>query len=94
MNPHHFERLNSLFCKELSQIIHKEKDLPCSIFLSISQVEFDKKMNLIRVKTTVFPQDKEEEIIDWLNKNKKFFRFKLAQRIRDLKRFPEIEFTN
>ena len=92
MRPHHFERLNSLFQKELSKIIQKESDLPSPVFISVSETRFDQKINLIKVEIIVFPEEKKKTVGEWLEENKKTIKFKLSKKIKNIKRFPEINF--
>lgn len=84
-------RINELIKRELSQIIFKEFEFEKDTFLTLTRVETLSNLAESRIFISVFPEEKEEKIFNFLNQNIYFLQQKLNQRLK-MKPIPKIVF--
>jgi len=85
-------RVEETIFKQLSMILEyflRDKDFPMTTIMS---VESDPGLQMAKVKISVYGSDEEkQEVLDFINKNKKHLRYLLAKKIR-IKFMPDIVF--
>lgn len=86
------DQLNELFIKEASLVILKELDLPFGSFVTLTKVRISSDLREGKIWASVFPSNKKEEIISFLNNRKGIFRKIFKNRL-SLKRIPQIRFV-
>ena len=87
---HKIEKANSVLQKELSEIIYREIELS-DIYISISRVLTAADLGVARVFINCLPEEKEEEALKILIKNRKLVKEKLSGKIK-ARRIPELIF--
>jgi len=85
------EKLNQVLREELSKIIKKELDLPKDILVTLIKVDTLKDLSSCSVFTSVFPEEKQKQIIDFLNKKAYILHQALNKKL-FIKRVPKLKF--
>jgi len=75
-------RVNQLLKKELGQIILKEIDFPKDVLVTITRVETLPDLNESKIFISVFPENKEKEIIGSLVRKIYFLQQKINRRLK------------
>lgn len=97
-NDHNMEssRLNKidrLVQKELSDIFQKFTKSCGGVLISVTSVSVSADLSIARVRLSIFPNNKQEEMMDMIKKSAKSIRHDLAQRTRhQLRIVPELTF--
>lgn len=86
-------KISRLIQKELSEIFLLQTKAMNGILVSVSAVRISPDMSIARVYLSVFPSEKNEEIVTNINNNMKSIRFELGTRVRhQLRIIPELKF--
>jgi ribosome-binding factor A len=83
-------RVQKLVREELSKIILRELEFPGAL-VTITEVVVDKKLGMARVKVSVLPADKANEVLKILEKNSGMLQHLLLRKI-NIKPMPRIRF--
>ncbi len=88
------ERLQSLFLRELAVIVNKDRKIEGQMYFNITDVKITKDYSVATVYYTILSDEKSElekasEILEQINKQ---VRRELSQKVRDIRRIPEIKF--
>lgn len=85
------KKFSRLIQQELSEIMARELEVPGSPMLTVSVVRSAPDLRVVKVYVSIFPDDKQDEAMEWLQENLSDVRHKLAVRIRHQVRYiPEI----
>lgn len=84
-------KINQLIKRELGKIFLREFDLAKKYFLTIINVETLKDLSYSKISLSIWPTDKNEEILSFLKKKKKKIRTLLAEQLKIFK-MPKIDF--
>ena len=84
-------RVAELIKEELSRIFLKELDLAEGVFLTITQVEVDKKLLEAKVKLGILPYEKGPETFKYIESRKRKLQFLLSRKI-EIKPMPTLKF--
>ncbi len=86
-------KIARLLQKELGDIFLLQTKAMPGVLISVSAVRISPDMSIARVYLSVFPSNKNEEIINNVNTNMKSIRFELGNRVRhQLRIIPELKF--
>ena len=86
-------KINRLLQKELSDIFRNETQKSHGTLVSVSVVRVTPDLSIAKVYLSIFPSEKEAEILESVRKNAKSIRFDLASRVRfQLRKTPELQF--
>ena len=86
-------KIARLIQKELSDIFQKQTSAMRGVLVSVSAVRISPDMSVCRAYLSVFPSDRNEEIVKNINDNVKSIRFELGGRVRhQLRIIPELKF--
>lgn len=86
-------KIESLLLRAMGEILIKEKDtLTGNNIVSVTFVKVTPDLSLARIYLSIFPVEKKEEILAHFEANKKFIRKLLGQRVRNIRRIPDLEF--
>lgn len=85
-------RVNQLLKKELGELILKEIDFPKDVLVTITRVETVPNLKESRIFISVFPENKEQEIIAFLNKKIYFLQQKINRRLK-MRPLPRLVFV-
>ena len=85
------QRVNALIKRELSQLILKEFDFPLDILVTLTRVETTSDLRDVNVWISIIPDEKNEKIIEILDKNIYFLQQKLNKRLK-MRLLPKIKF--
>jgi ribosome-binding factor A len=85
------QRVNALIKRELSQLILKELDFPLDILVTLTRVETTSDLRDTNVWISIIPDEKNEKIIEILDKNIYFLQQKLNKRLK-MRLLPKIKF--
>jgi len=85
------QRVNALIKRELSQLILKEFDFPLDILVTLTRVETTSDLRDTNVWISIIPDEKNEKIIEILDKNIYFLQQKLNKRLK-MRLLPKIKF--
>lgn len=66
---HRLDQLNSLIQQEICQTILKEIDLPLGCLATVTKVEVSKDLGQAKVWVSILPENRQEEIMEILEKN-------------------------
>lgn len=82
-----------LLQKELSEIFLMQTKAMHGVLVSVSTVRISPDMSIARVYLSVFPSDRNDEIVKNINDNAKSIRYELGTRVRfQLRIIPELKF--
>ena len=85
------ERLNSIFVKEISNILQKEIKDPNIKFVTITGCEITNDLSFAKVYFTVLDDSKKKDIEKALEGAKGFIRGQISQRV-EMRHTPELRF--
>lgn len=88
------ERLQSLFLRELAVIVNEDRKIEGQMYFNITEVKISKDRSVATVYYTILSDESEdlelaENILTQLNKQ---IRLELSQKVRNIKRMPELKF--
>jgi ribosome-binding factor A len=80
--------------KEIGNIfIHFTKSVYKNVIISANVVRVSPDLGLAKIYVSVFPNDKMQEILDFINEHKGQIRYELGSKVRhQLRRVPELAF--
>ncbi|NLN50860.1 MAG: 30S ribosome-binding factor RbfA [Acholeplasmataceae bacterium] len=89
------ERLQSLFLRELAVIVNKDRKIDGQMYFNITEVRITRDYSTATVYYTILSDEKEdiakaEEILTKINKQVKY---DLSQRVRKIRKIPELKFV-
>ncbi len=95
MNNLRNQRLSKQIQKDLSEIIDKiARDNYRGTMISITEVRLTNDLSLARIFMSIFPNDKQKEIVDEIELMNKQIRFELGNRIKNqVRKIPELRFS-
>lgn len=86
-------KISRLIQKELSEIFLLQTKAMSGVLVSVSAVRISPDMSIARVYLSVFPSEKNQEIVKNINGNMKSIRYELGTRVRhQLRIIPELKF--
>lgn len=85
------ERMNNLFVKEISYILHNEIKDENIKFVSVTGCEITNDLSYAKVYVTIFDKDKKDITLKALDKAKSFIRGELSKRV-EIRHTPELRF--
>ena len=86
-------KIARLLQKELSEIFLVQTKAMHGVLVSVSAVRISPDMSIARVYLSVFPSERNEEIVKNINDNMKSIRYELGTRVRhQLRIIPELKF--
>jgi len=85
------QRVNQLIKKELSRIILKEIEFPLDVLVTITRAETTSDLKESNVWVSVFPEEKAEKNIDFLNRKIYLLQQKINRRLK-MRPIPRIRF--
>jgi len=85
------EQVNELIYRELSKIIEREIEFPEGVLVSITKVETQPDLELAKIFFTIYPKEKELEILKILLRSRRYLQHLLRQQI-ILKPMPKLKF--
>ena len=91
MNSIKLSRYNSLFVKEISNIIQNEVKDPDIKFVTITDCEITNDLSFAKVYYTVLDDSKKKETKLALDKSKGFIRGEISKRV-EIRQTPELRF--
>ncbi|MDR1879278.1 MAG: 30S ribosome-binding factor RbfA [Bacteroidales bacterium] len=89
------QKVARLLQKELATILQSEgKHMLGSTLVTLTQVQVSKDFSFARIYLSIFTTEDKDQVINTLETNKKEFRFKLGQRVKNqLRIVPELVFV-
>lgn len=87
----HIERYNSIFEREISQILQKEIKDPNIQFVTVTGCEITNDLSFAKVYVTVLDDEKRKDIMKSLEGAKSYIRGQLSKRV-DIRHTPELRF--
>jgi ribosome-binding factor A len=77
----------------MGETLIKEKDvLTGDNVVSVTFVKVTPDLSIARIYLSIFPVEKREEILAYFEANKKYIRKLLGQKIRNIRKIPELQF--
>lgn len=87
------QKISRLIQKELSEIFLLQTKSMHGVMVSVSAVRISPDLSVCRAYLSIFPSNRDEEIIKNINDNVKAVRYELGQRLRfQLRIIPELKF--
>ena len=86
-------KIDRLVQKELSDIFQKFTKSQGGILISVTSVTVSPDLSIARVHLSIFPDEKQAEMMEMIQKSAKAIRYDLSQRTRhQLRQIPELTF--
>ncbi len=93
MESTRLNKIDRLVQKELSDIFQKFTKSYGGILISVTSVSVSADLSVARVRLSIFPNNKQEEMMEMIKKSAKSIRYDLSQRTRhQLRIIPELTF--
>lgn len=93
MESSRLNKIDRLVQKELSDIFQKFTKSCGGVLISVTSVSVSADLSIARVRLSIFPNDKQQEMMEMVKKSAKSIRHDLAQRTRhQLRVVPELTF--
>jgi len=88
------EKISKLLQRELAEIFQIAcRDYYKGVMITVTTVRVSVDLSVARIYLSIFPGTNIEKLLSDINNNKKYFRHKLAQRIKNqVKSIPELAF--
>jgi ribosome-binding factor A len=86
------KRIESFLQKEVTDIILNEIKFKNTKMITITDFKLSNDLGYARIYFTTFLDEKRDEILQELNKNKGFIKKQLCKRRLKIKKIPELEF--
>ncbi len=87
------QKVARLIQKELAEMFRHQTQATHGMIVSVSTVRISPDMSVCRVYLSVFPSEKNKEVVENINQNVKTVRFELGKRLRfQLRIIPELRF--
>ena len=91
MNSVKLSRYNSLFVKEISNILQNEVKDNDIKFVTVTGCEITSDLSFAKIYVTVFDTEKKKDILKALNGAKSFIRGEISKRV-EIRHTPELRF--
>ncbi len=86
-------KINRLLQKELSEVFRQQTMSLPGTMVTVSVVRVSADLSVARAYLSLFPSDKQQEMLGNIQKNTKSIRYEMAKRLRhQLRRMPELTF--
>lgn len=86
-------KIARLIQKELSEIFRQQTSALGGVIVSVSQVRITPDLSIAKAYLSIFPPEKNNEILENIKKQSKTVRYELAQRVKEvLRKCPELQF--
>ena len=86
-------KIDRLVQKELSDIFQKFTKTLGGVLISVTSVSVSADLSIARVRLSIFPADKQDEMLQTIKKSAKSLRYDLSQRTKNqLRQVPELTF--
>lgn len=86
-------RINRLIQKEISEIFREQTKAMPGVIVSVTSVTVSPDLGIARIRLSIFPSDRGEELLANIRDNAKAIRYALGQRVRtQLRKIPEVSF--
>ncbi len=93
MKDNRIAKIENMILRAMGELLIKEKDtLVGNNIVSATFVKITPDLSLARIYFSIFPAEKREEILSYFEQNKKYIRKLLGQRIRNLRKIPDLQF--
>lgn len=89
--PERLPKINQLLKQELSRLILKELGSNRDVLVTLTDVSTAKDLSACSVFVSVFPKEKEEKAVDWLNRKSYHLHQFLNKRL-SLRKVPKLNF--
>ncbi len=88
------EKVSRLLQRELAELLQLAgRDVYHGVMITVTKVRISADLSVARIYLSIFPGKNVEDVINAINKNKKYFRYLLGQRIKNqVKAIPELAF--
>jgi ribosome-binding factor A len=86
-------RINELIKKEFSQILLREIDFPREILVTVTRVETTPDLRESKIFISIWPEEKQKNILNNLSKRIYFFQQKINKRLK-MKFIPKLIFLS
>lgn len=91
MSKERIQRINHLLQEILSEIIHQEANFPPDILITIQGVETSSDFRQSKIKISIFPSERADEVLNFFKKNIQNFQKILNKKLK-MKIVPKIIF--
>ncbi|WP_329904949.1 30S ribosome-binding factor RbfA [Porphyromonas pogonae] len=86
-------KINRLLQKELSEIFRTQTQAMHGVLVTVTSVSVSPDLSIARVRLSIFPSEKSEELLENIKANTKAIRYDLGQEVRSqLRKIPELSF--
>ncbi len=87
------QKIGRLIQKELGEIFLLQTKMMPGVLVSVTSVRVSPDLGIARAHLSIFPSEKNQEIMKNIQENTKSIRFELGQRIRmQVRKIPELTF--
>lgn len=87
------QKIARLIQKELAEMFQHQTQAAHGLLVSVSAVRISPDMSVCRAYLSVFPSEKNQEVVENINRNVKSVRYELGKRLRyQLRIIPELRF--
>lgn len=94
MDPTRQNKISRLIQKEAAQYFVKTQGETPGAMLSVSEVRVAPDLTQARIYVSIFPQNRRDGVMNYIEENNKNIRFELAKKLRyQLRRMPELIFV-
>lgn len=93
MDNTRMSRVNRLIQKEVSEIFREQTKAMPGVLVSVTSVTVSPDLGIARIRLSIFPSERSEELLNNIRDNAKNIRYALGQRVRSqLRKIPEVTF--
>ncbi len=93
MDNTRMSRINRLIQKEMGEWFRQQTASMGGVLVSVTSVTVSPDLGVARIRLSIFPQDKSEEIMQSIQHNTRQIRYELGQKVRmQLRKLPELHF--
>ncbi len=79
--------------REMSLLLQKNSSDLMNTLISVTTVRVSPDLSFAKIYVSIFPKDKEKSVFEAIQKNKDYFRFSLAQKIKNrMRKMPDLQF--
>lgn len=85
-------RISRLIQRELSELFRLQTAAMPGVLISVTSVTISPDLGIARVRLSVFPTERSEELLQSIRGNASTIRYDLGKRISHLRKLPELTF--
>lgn len=86
-------RINRLIQKEVSDLFRRQTQAMPGTLITVTSVTVSPDLSIARVRLSIFPSDKAQELLSSIQASAKTIRYDLGQRVgKQLRKLPELTF--